>query len=321
MSKLKLAVYWTAACGGCDVAILDINERILQVDEAAEIVFWPLAADPKYDDVKNMPDDAIDVCLLHGAIRNSENEEMARVLRQKSKVMIAFGSCSAFGGIPGLANFFDKKEIFERVYRESESTAGKAGVYPSPAVIVPEGELTIPEFYDTVLTLDQVVEVDYYVPGCPPAVDTIWTALEAIITGELPLRGTVIAGVKTLCDECSRKKEEKKITEIKRPMEVEIDPERCLLEQGIVCCGPATRGGCGARCTSANMPCRGCYGPTDHSIDQGAKLVSAIASIIDSKDPEEIKKITHLLSDPAGTFYRFSLPGSMLRRKRKEDVS
>ncbi len=321
MPKLKLAVYWTAACGGCDVAILDINEKILKVGEAADIVLWPLAADPKYSDVKAMDDDTIDVCLFHGAIRNGENREMAELLRRKSKILVAFGSCSCFGGIPGLSNFFNRDEIFQRVYLESESTGNPDRIVPATTVRVREGELTLPEFYNTVCTLDQVVDVDYYLPGCPPPVDLIWKAIEAIVGGNLPPKSTVIAGAKTLCDECTRKKEDKRVTKFKRPVEVNIDPEICLLEQGIVCCGPATRGGCGGRCTAANMPCRGCFGPTERVMDQGAKLVGALASIIDSNDAEQVRKISHLLTDPAGTFYRFSLPDSMLRRKREEDAS
>ncbi|NIN66436.1 MAG: oxidoreductase, partial [Anaerolineae bacterium] len=90
--KLKLALYWTASCGGCDVAVLDINEKILDVVEVADIVFWPVALDTKYHDVEAMPDGAIDVCLFNGAIRSSEHEKMARLLRNKSKTLIAFGS-------------------------------------------------------------------------------------------------------------------------------------------------------------------------------------------------------------------------------------
>ncbi len=113
---------------------------------------------------------------------------------------------------------------------------------------MPEGEIEIPELWETVKALDQVVDVDYYVPGCPPVPDQIWKVVEAILSGSpLPPRGSVLgAGKKTCCDECARKKEEKKLTQFFRPYEIMTDPERCLLEQGIVCMGPATRDGCGA---------------------------------------------------------------------------
>ena len=130
MAKLKLASYWAAACGGCDVAILDIHEKILDLAAAADIVFWPIATDFKYSDVEAMPDGHIDVTLFHGAVRNSENEHLAHLLRAKSKVLVAFGSCAHIGGIPGLANLFTREEIFKRVYHETPSTVNPENMEP-----------------------------------------------------------------------------------------------------------------------------------------------------------------------------------------------
>jgi F420-non-reducing hydrogenase small subunit len=316
MAKLKLGLYWAAACGGCDVAVLDVNEKILDVAELADIVFWPIALDFKYHHVEAMPDKDIDVCLFNGAVRSSEQESIARLLRAKSKAMVAFGSCACFGGIPALANFTTRDEIMERAYKEAPSNENSDGTLPQLMTTVAEGELELPELYDTVLTLGQVVDVEYFVPGCPPPVPLILKVVEALATGSLPPPGTVIASEKTLCDECERKKEEKKITHIYRPHEIIPDPERCLLEQGILCMGPATRGGCGALCISANMPCRGCFGPPAGVVDQGAKLVSAIASIYQSNGDEDIAQMVREVADPAGTFYRFGLADSLLKRKR-----
>src|SRR3974377_1740869 len=144
MAKLKLASYWAAACGGCDVAILDVHEKILDIAAAADIVFWPIATDFKYSDVEAMPDGHIDVTLFHGAVRNSENEHLARRLRAKSKTLVAFGSCAHLGGIPGLANLFTREDIFQRVYKDSPSTVNGNGTVPLPETKVPEGELELP---------------------------------------------------------------------------------------------------------------------------------------------------------------------------------
>ncbi|MGB3129083.1 MAG: oxidoreductase, partial [Dehalococcoidia bacterium] len=279
MAKLKLGLYWAASCGGCDVAVLDVNEKILDVAEMADIVFWPIALDFKYHHVEAMPDKDIDICLFNGAVRSSEQESIAKLLRAKSKTMVAFGSCACFGGIPALANFATRADIMERAYIEAPSNDNPDKVLPQIKTQVAEGELELPELYDTVLTLAQVVDVEYFVPGCPPPVPLILKVVEAIATNNLPPPGAVIASDKTLCDECDRKKEEKKISKIYRPHEIDPDPERCLLEQGILCMGPATRGGCGALCIKVNMPCRGCFGPPAGVIDQGAKMVSAVASI------------------------------------------
>ena len=316
MAKLKLGLYWSAACGGCDVAVLDVNEKILDVAELADIVFWPIALDFKYHHVEAMPDKDIDICLFNGAVRSSEQESIAKLLRAKSKTMVAFGSCACFGGIPALANFATRADIMERAYIEAPSNDNPDKVLPQIKTQVAEGELELPELYDTVLTLAQVVDVEYFVPGCPPPVPLILKVVEAIATNNLPPPGAVIASDKTLCDECDRKKEEKKISKIYRPHEIDPDPERCLLEQGILCMGPATRGGCGALCIKVNMPCRGCFGPPAGVIDQGAKMVSAVASIYQANGEEDIAQMVRDIVDPAGTFYRFGLADSMLKRKR-----
>lgn len=319
--KLKFAFYWAAACGGCDVAVLDLETKILDVAAAADIYFWPIALDFKYQDVEAMEDGFLDVCFFNGAIRNSEQMHLAQLFRRKSKTLVAFGSCACFGGIPGLANFFTAPEILERVYRETPSTINAENVRPQERYAAPEGELTLPAFYNTVYTLPDVVPVDYYAPGCPPPVELIGQAVEAIIKGELPPRGAVFASEKPLCETCPRQKGEKKVKEFKRVHEVIPDPEKCLLEQGIICCGPATRGGCGARCLAANMPCRGCFGAPANIVDQGAALAGAIAAMLESKDEGEIRAILQKVADPAGTFYRFTLPASLLKARVVKEES
>jgi len=318
--KLKLAVYWAASCGGCDTALISIDEKLLELIEVADIEFWPIAMDVKYRDVEEMPDRYIDVCLFNGAIRLDEQEYMAKLLRCKSKILIAYGSCSYIGGIPGLANLFDRDEILRKVYKETPSTDNPDGILPRTRVKVPEGELRLPEFYDTVKTLNQVVEVDYYVPGCPPETELTVHAIEQVVKGlvegALPPKGSVLAPQKSVCDECPLKKSEKKISEIRRLHEVFPDSETCLLEQGILCMGPATRGGCGAKCPKAGMPCIGCGGPCPNVSDQGAAMISALASITG----EDVKgeDLVRQLKDMVGTFYIFSLPSSIINRRRRK---
>nr|MBN1228597.1 oxidoreductase [Anaerolineae bacterium] len=318
--KPKLALYWAASCGGCEIAVLALHEKILDVAEAFDIVFWPCAMDFKTKDVEAMADGEIDVCLFNGAIRTDENAHMAQLLRRKSKVMVAFGSCSSEGCMPGLANFKDKEQMFQFIYKDSPSTDNPEGIVPQEETEVPEGTLTLPGFWNTVRSLDQVVPVEYYLPGCPPEAKWIEAAVNAILSGELPPPGTVIGMDVTVCDECPRTRQEKKITRFYRPQEIIPDPDICLLDQGIFCAGIATRAGCGALCPSVNMGCRGCYGPNEGVIDGGAKLISAIASVIDAETPEEIDAILDTLPDPAGYFYRFSLAHSLLRRTNLEEI-
>jgi len=317
--KLKIAFYWAASCGGCEIAVLDMNEKILDVVKIADIVFWPVALDVKYKDVENMPDKNIDITFFNGSIRNSEQEHMAKLLRQKSKTLVAFGSCAHEGCIPGLANLTDKKEIFEYVYLKENSVVNPEGAIPQTKTEVKEGTLTIPEFYDTVKTLAQTVDVDYYLPGCPPPVKLITNAVDAIARNELPPKGSVLAPLKAVCEECPRKRENKKIDKIYRVYEKIPEPEKCLLEQGIICMGLATRSGCGAQCLKVDMPCTGCGGAAPNQPEVGAGMITALASIFgyDEKtlSAEEVEKLMSQIKDPVGTFYTYSLPSSILRRK------
>ena len=168
MSKPKLAIYWAASCGGCDIAILDIEARILDVAAAFDLVLWPCAADFKRKDVEALGEGSIDLCLFNGGIRTSEHEAMARLLRSRSKLLVAFGACAHLGGIPGLANAFTREELFAEVYRDSASTDNPGGVLPALRTAVAEGELELPEVCGALRPLAGVVEVDYTVPGCPP---------------------------------------------------------------------------------------------------------------------------------------------------------
>ena len=316
--KLKLGLYWAAACGGCDIAVVELREKILELDAAADILFWPCAMDFKYSDVKAMPDGHMDVCLFSGAIRSSENEEVAHLLRKKARTLVAFGSCAHEGCIPGLANLFDRQTIFERVYVQAPSVQNAARVLPQTSTRVPEGELHIPSFYDTVRTLAQVEDVDYYVPGCPPQAPQIWAVFEAILGGRLPPKGSVLGATdKTVCDECKHVREKRHVQRFFRPHEMIPDSAKCLFDQGIVCAGPATRGGCGALCTKVDMPCRGCYGPPPGVIDQGAALISATAAVVDAVTEDDAARILVQIVDPVGAFYRFGLPASLMQRSKR----
>jgi F420-non-reducing hydrogenase small subunit len=225
----------------------------------------------------------------------------------------------------------NRAEVFQTVYKDTPSTDNKAGTYPQEHTKVPEGELELPRFYDDVKTLDEVVDVDYFMPGCPPTTNLIALAVDVVAKhvtqgAPLPPKGTVIASDKTLCDECPRERVEKnrRIDKIYQSYEIKADPKKCLLDQGIICIGPATRAGCGAMCPKANMPCRGCMGPTKAVTDQGASMLSAVSSLLNITDSEsmlneeQIMEMMMQVKDPLGIFYAFTLPKSPLRRTVKE---
>jgi F420-non-reducing hydrogenase small subunit len=316
--KPKVAFYWCAACGGCEESVVDLAEGVLGVLEAVDIVLWPVAMDFKKHDVEALPDGSIAATFLNGAIRTSEHEEMAQLLRRKSRVLIAYGSCAHQGGIPALANQFGREEILRYVYGESSSTVNPAGTRPELEHRENGFVATLPEFRNVVRALDQVVPVDYYVPGCPPTPKLLQGAVEGLLAGSLPEKGSVLAPDVALCDECPRKDSKPAdlaYAEFVRPHRILLDPAKCFLAQGVVCMGPATRGACEAQCIGGNMPCTGCFGPTSRVRDQGAKALSSIASSIEPKDDAAILKVLDGIPDPVGTFYRYGLARSLLRRK------
>ena len=318
MTKLKLAFNWASSCGGCEIAIFELGTKLVELTNRVEIVFWPAVMDFKYQDLEAMPDDSIDVAFMNGAIQNSENEHLAKLLRTKCKLLVAFGACAYTGGIPALANTTNRDGIFANSYKDTPTTVNPDKTLPVTKFQAKEGELTIPEFYNTVKTLDQVVDVDYYVPGCPPVGEQVSRVITQVVDGPLPPKGAILgASDRSLCYECKRIREDRKIGKIVRTYQTIPDPQKCMLEQGIICMGPATRGGCGSVCLEANMPCRGCYGPLPRALDQGGKMLSALSSIFDADSDEQIQKISDGVLDPIGTFYRFSMARSLMRRTKK----
>lgn len=323
-AKPKISMYWAAGCGGCEIALVNIHEHILDVAANFDLVFCPCLLDTKKKDVEAMADGEMLITFFNGALRTSENIEMAHLLRRKSKLLIAFGSCASGGCIPALANLSTRRDLMRTVYGAGPTLDNPDGIVPQTETAVPEGVLTLPAVNREVAALSAAVDVDYTIPGCPPESHQIWAVIDHVIQGKpLPPKGSVLgAGDKTVCAECERVKEEKKVSRFYRTWEIIPDKTECLLEQGIVCMGIATRSGCGALCPEANMPCIGCYGASAGVADQGAKMIAALGSMIDvgpmkemgeGKIEAHIEDVLNTIPDLAGTLYKFSMAGSLLR--------
>jgi F420-non-reducing hydrogenase small subunit len=317
-------MYWAASCGGCEVSLVNLDEKLLELTAKADLVFCPCLLDAKRADVEAMPDGSIDATLFNGALRTQENVEMARLLRRKSKLLLAYGACASWGGVPALANLIDTPQRFwERVFT---GPTAERGPLPQPKTQVPQGELELPPLSTRVKRLEDEVAVDYSIPGCPPESEQLWEAVGALLSGApLPPRGTVLgAGDSAVCRECARVREGSAVPQLKRMAFTAPDPDRCLLEQGLVCMGPATRDGCGALCPKVGYPCAGCYGPAAEIRDAGAKMTGALGAampvdgfkgLTEEQVLEKIDERAASIPDWAGTFYKFTLGASPLRKK------
>ncbi len=314
-------MYWLASCGGCEEAVVDLAERVLDLVGMVDIVFWPVAFDFKLSDVEAMADRSIDVCFVNGGVRTTENERVAKLLRKKSKVVVAYGACSSWGGVPGLANLWGTAEIMDQVYRDAPSVDNKADTRPKDSVVEDGVALELPTLLARVEPLDRVIDVDYYAPGCPPTPDVTWKALSSVLSGNPPAKGSVLgADERALCHSCpldDTKPDLISVKEFRRPTEFVADPKKCLLVQGLPCLGPVTRGGCGALCVKGGMPCTGCFGPVDPAEDFGGRAVTYLASVLDLEGPEEISRALEKVVDAVGLGNRYSLPSSLLQKAMK----
>ena len=297
---VKVLEEWLNMCGGCECSILDVGDALVDILPQLEFVHGTVLMDHKYygqtGEGKKIEFPQADIGIITGGIRTEEHREVAKEIRNRCKTVIAYGSCACFGGVPALANMYTKDEVFNKVYKTTRSTIPGE---PPTQKITP--------WTDRVYAVDEVVKVDLMIPGCAPSPDLFADAVTALLTGK-PFK----LEEKAVCEDCPLKREKKAITAIKRPLDTPSSRERCLLEQGYLCLGPATKTGCGGhekvpRCIAGMFPCRGCMGPIKFGGNQMVDMMGALATIgLDVK----------VIPDRLATFNRF-VGGHNVLRPRK----
>jgi len=279
----RILLVGLSGCTGCQVATVGLHETLLGILKANELVYAPTLID-----AKNIPD-KIDVAIIEGGLRTEHEVETAKKIRSNSNTLITLGSCACFGGVPGLANLKEGDELLGKIYSQKGTVMSKL-----PSI-------------DQLLTKQQAigdqVKVDFKIPGCPPETIDIATVLTSLLGGKIPETSKT-----DVCEKCPRERIGEYTKKIKRIYEEVADPERCLLEQGFLCMGPATMGGCGAPCPSSGMPCDGCRGPTAGNSDQGLTMLDALTSL--TNDANE----NFSLPQYAGTIYRYTYASSVLAK-------
>ena len=286
---VTVAEEWLNACSGCEISILNTGSALLDLLPTIDFVHIPALVDDKYfgqtGEKETMEIPEALVGIVSGSVRNTEHQHVLEEMRKKTKILIALGSCAAHGGIPSQANMFTNEEVFEKVFRGSPST--------DPAQ--DPKDPNVPQWTDSCKAVDEVVNVDITIPGCPPHPDWIAEALTALLDGKTSWR----LPERSVCDTCPVIREEKSGGgPVKRCFEnLTFDPEagldkmQCINEQGVLCLGPVTLGGCAGktgvpRCIQARTPCRGCFGPIRKGARPMVDMMGAMTSV--GLDPKTV---------------------------------
>ncbi|MFX0099324.1 MAG: F420-nonreducing hydrogenase [Candidatus Hodarchaeota archaeon] len=294
MGKPTLAIVSTTGCTGCIISILDLHEELVDVLGLVDLLYCTTILD-----VKEIPE--CDIALIDGTVANKHDIEVLKEVGKKAKTVVTLGSCACFGGISGLRNFSTREEVLDYAYKTALTNDSE--VIPSE----------VPQLTYNVDVVENIIKVDYKIPGCPPVPSMIKNVLVHLLEGKEPK-----VPKSNLCEECPRTHEKMLIPtkefltfKVNATYEVDYREDLCFLEQGILCIGFATREGCEGRCVKANLPCRGCMGPLEKEVDQGCASICGLASIF---------PIGQLMNqeDLAGTVYRYSLPYSILHRVQEK---
>ncbi len=323
MDKMKIAIVYGAICGGCDVAIVNWGEKLAEILKKYDIVYWSVAVDGKLEDLEKI--EHIDIGIYMGSVRTELHKKLAKMLREKSDIVISYGACASYGGTPGLATLVSGKKVIEDIKKTITTDSREEKELPEYA--------HIPKLLETNYAVVQLIDPDIIAPGCPPSAISNEEIVKFLLEYERgkKLEGKIVLGEEnSLCSICPRRpKDLHKIVMpgIYRMHEIKIDENKCFLEQGILCMGPATRAACKAPCIKNNYPCVGCMGPAPGVDDVGLKYISSIASLaFVDKEKELMEKglEKHLdkIVDPVGVFYKYTLSSSLLaklaRMKRGE---
>ena len=291
--RIRLNTDWLCDCGGCHVALVDLHEKILNVLESVEILHCPVMTD-----IKDYPE--AEIGILTGSIRTEHDRHAAEEMRKKCKTIIAFGTCAVYGGLHGAGLAHSREEIMDHVYRKSPTTKTDT---------LPDAEVS--ELAKMVTPIDEVIDVDLYLPGCPPHAHYIFESLKTLIENR-----EARATQDSVCARCNRQMIKGDAKEIKNSLDGVPDDRFCFLSQGYICLGSATLDRCLAPCPNHGVACTGCAGPTMQILTEPYRdirtEVSERMSRLTQIDAEIIKK--HM-ERTAKTQYAYAMATKMIGNK------
>ena len=260
---IKVAFMQLSDCWGCHQSLINTHLGLLSVLPALEIVYWPTVVDFKHKSLKAREPGSILAGFIEGAIRTKDDLDNVKLMREKCALIINFGTCACYGSVAGLANQWDIETLKKRKFTEVESATNETPTIPNE---------NVPEFQEKVINVDEFINVDVYMAGCPPKPDQIVSAI-AFLLGQKPLPMSDLA----FCNDCS------------------LNTEGCLIESGTMCFGPITSMGCSLKCTSNNNPCVGCYGPSK-TVSARAERLNEMSKNINSISSGNKKSLLEFLT-------------------------
>jgi len=263
---LKVSIISLTCCAGCVSSLLNASDALLEIlSQDFDIVY-----SPTFVDLKEVPE--ADLAIVEGGVRTEADEKLIREVRAKSRILVALGICATHGGITSLGNLASVKELLEKEYLLTVSSK-------------------LPALEDLMYPICNFVDVDYYIPGCPPMPFLIVHSLKSIVSGKKPNRHQSV-----VCAECHRKIIPAKLDRLYGIYEKEANHELCLVSQGFICLGSLTRDGCGAPCPRANFTCFGCRGPADSLLYRSRDIYSFLIKVISTRtgiSEEKVKEELH----------------------------
>jgi len=286
---VKVNIISLTCCAGCVSSFLNAGEALLEVLSGDfEIVY-----SPTFVDLKEIP--KVDLAIVEGGVRTEDDEKFVREVRAKSRTLVALGICATHGGITSLGNILSVKKLLEKEYGLLDLSK-------------------LPELKDLMYPIGNFVDVDYYVPGCPPMPFLIVHTLKSIVGGRTPVRHQSV-----VCTECNRKIIPAKLKRLYGVYGKEADPETCLVSQGFVCLGSLTRDGCGAPCPRSGFTCFGCRGPADALMYRSRDMYAFFVKVISKRTSIPAEKVKEELYRNPFIFHTFIF-SKLERFKARERV-
>jgi F420-non-reducing hydrogenase small subunit len=281
---VKVAFMQLSSCWGCHQSLVNAHLGLLSVLPSLEIVYWPAVVDFKHDSLVARENGEIVVGFIEGMIRTKQDLENTKLIREKSQLIIAFGSCACYGNVPGLANQWPIEEVQSRKFMEVESATTKR---------IPDQ--FVPGFENKVVNVDDIIKVDAYISGCPPRTEQIVGSILFLLGQKgFPMNE------KAFCEDCVLKE------------------SGCLLDKDILCYGPVTSIGCSLKCTSKGDPCVGCMGPAKVVSNKASKLLEMTKSLepISIGDKKNLYEFLSLFLN-VPLMAGFDLSGDILKQVKK----